>query len=125
MYAGCTLLLTQCRHAVDARTAARRFTCVQRLTVPRPLPTEYRSEVSHREHVFPDMRKPCIARHAGAELMLRTIASLDALDAVLDISVQLPQAVNDVVRRLPVAAPVGLQEGCNLPALGQRGRQLQ
>ena len=43
-----------------------------------------------------------------------TAALLDALDAVLDVGVQLPQAVNDIIGRLPVAAPVGLQESGDL-----------
>ena len=39
---------------------------------------------------------------------------LHALDAVLHVGVQLPQAVDDVVRCLPVAAPVCFQEGRHL-----------
>ena len=39
---------------------------------------------------------------------------LDALDAVLHVSVQLPQAVDHVIRSLPVATPVGLQESRHL-----------
>ncbi len=45
---------------------------------------------------------------------------LDALDAVLYIRVQLPQAVDDIIRSLPVAASVGLQECCHLKTEGTR-----
>ncbi len=60
---------------------------------------------------------PSSRRAAGKTASLplgRTAASLDALDAVLHIGVQLPQAVDHVVGRLPVAAPVGLQESGDL-----------
>ena len=57
----------------------------------------------------------CLCQQRASSLNQgRPAASLDALDAVLHIGVQLPQAIDDVVRRLPVAAPVGLQEGGDL-----------